>query len=114
MSEEKQNIPFDLPPVRDLLIDEEYVEQEVKINVLFREEGDLDKALDEIIKRSNQLSSAMMTAYNIISDFTQANKTEAHKRIERITRSIWTYLLANRVNAGIKDKTEEDDDRHER
>ena len=109
MSDEKHDVPFELPPIEDMIPDEEEMQQRIWIDILLREEKDLDEAIKEIIKRSNQLSAAMITAHDIISSFIHANKTEAHKRIERVTRCIWTWLLANRVNAGVEGKTDASD-----
>ena len=103
----ENNTPYELPRVEDIIPDEELMRQHIRLETLLREGKDLDEAIRQLIKASNKLCAAFLVAQGIIEDLVEIPKETAYKRIERVTRVLWTYLLAIRANAGVENETEE-------
>lgn len=93
---------YDLPPVEDMIPSEDIMQQHLRLQIAMRENADLDEAIRHLIKASNKLCAAFLTTQGIIEDLVEIPKEDAYKRIERATRTLWTYLLAIRTNAGIE------------
>lgn len=96
----ENNAPFELPRVEDMIPDEKTMLEHIKIDILLREGNDLDAAIRHLIDASNNLCAAFLVTSGIIEDLVETPKQKAYKRIERVTRVLWSHLLAIRANAG--------------
>lgn len=102
----ENNTPYELRRVEDMIPDEELMRQHTRLEISLCEGKDLDEAIRHLIKAANKLCAAFLVTQGIIEELIETPKEAAYKRIERVTRVLWSHLLAIRANAGMKNATD--------